>query len=380
MSLSIAKKAVDFLFDSDLNDGVWINPKQSDGIILNFVGGEPLLEINLIDSIMDYFLEKAISLNHRWSLKYMIGMSSNGMLYNTEPVLRFMRKWEGRISINITVDGNKKLHDACRVDFKGNGSYDVASKAFESAIKHSNTPSTKFTIAPGNVQYVFEATKEMIETFDIFCVMSNCVYEEGWTLEHATTLYYELKKLSDWVISEYPDTCFMFSIFDSFIGKPLSNDSNWCGGTGKMLAIDVDGSLLPSLRYSSLSLGLNQPPLVIGDIINGIASTQEQKSMIEMLESITLSSQSTQECIDCPIASGCAWCSAYNYEMTGTPNKRVIYACVMHKARVLATSYYWNILFRHHKDESRFELNIPKEWALEIISEEEYSMLLDLSI
>jgi hypothetical protein len=28
----------------------------------------------------------------------------------------------------------------------------------------------------------------------------NCVFEKGWTLEHATILYYELKKVADYIL------------------------------------------------------------------------------------------------------------------------------------------------------------------------------------
>ena len=51
----------------------------------------------------------------------------------------------------------------------------------------------------------------------------------------------------------------------------------------------------------------------------------------------------------------------------------------MHKARALANSYYWNKFYRKYDMNKRKELTIPKEWALEIISEEEFNMLLDLA-
>ena len=98
-----------------------------------------------------------------------------------------------------------------------------------------------------------------------------------------------------------------------------------------------------------------------------------------MLDNIDRRSQSTDECFNCPIASGCAWCSAYNYEEFGTADKKTTYHCGMHKARVLANVYYWNKLYRAVDNDKRFRLNIPKEWALEIISESEYDFLLELS-
>lgn len=51
----------------------------------------------------------------------------------------------------------------------------------------------------------------------------------------------------------------------------------------------------------------------------------------------------------------------------------------MHQARVMANVYYWNKLYRSLDMEDRFELNIPKDWALEIIDEDEFNMLTALA-
>jgi hypothetical protein len=50
----------------------------------------------------------------------------------------------------------------------------------------------------------------------------------------------------------------------------------------------------------------------------------------------------------------------------------------MLKARVMANCYHFNRLYHLIGSDQVFKLNIPKEWALEIIDEDEYNMLLDL--
>ena len=55
MSFETAKQCIDMLLASnETND--YINPVSSPFLILDFIGGEPLLEIELIDQIMDYFI------------------------------------------------------------------------------------------------------------------------------------------------------------------------------------------------------------------------------------------------------------------------------------------------------------------------------------
>ena len=43
------------------------------------------------------------------------------------------------------------------------------------------------------------------------------------------------------------------------------------------------------------------------------------------------------------MATGCAWCTGYNYDASpdGTIFQRATFICKMHKARVRANNYYW---------------------------------------
>lgn len=104
--------------------------RDAHGLIIEFIGGEPFLEIELIDRTMEYFLNRAIELDHRWQPQYMINISTNGTLGDDPRVQRFIKIYAGRLFIGFTIDGAKEVHDACRVDLAGNGSYDRAIKMF----------------------------------------------------------------------------------------------------------------------------------------------------------------------------------------------------------------------------------------------------------
>lgn len=41
-------------------------------------------------------------------------------------VQRFLDKWAKHLSLSISIDGDKQLHDSCRVFPDGSGSYDLA--------------------------------------------------------------------------------------------------------------------------------------------------------------------------------------------------------------------------------------------------------------
>ena len=66
------------------------------------------------------------------------------------------------------------------------------------------------------------------------------------------------------------------------------------------------------------SLGPDVKPLTIGHVDHGIECTCEERDCVKCLKAIDRRTQSTDECFNCPIADGCSWCSAYNYQVFGT--------------------------------------------------------------
>ena len=111
-----------------------------------------------------------------------------------------------------------------------------------------------------------------------------------------------------------------------------------------------------------------------------IYNTEKTLEIKKELSEITRRSQSTDECFYCPIAAGCAWCSAWNYQETGSVNKRSTNICWMHRAEALANVYYWNKKYIKEGREKRLPLFLEQHNALKIVSEDEYNFLLQLSI
>ena len=378
MNFETAKKFIDDLLD----DKYFINSKNTFTVIFDFIGGEPLMEIELIGKIWDYIISSMIEKEHPWLLFTRMCISSNGLLYNTKEAQNFFNLYGNFCSYSISVDGNKKLHDSCRLDLNGNGTYDrVIDAVHKYNYKYGENPQTKMTIAPGNINYLSNAVFNLIdEKYTV--IMLNCVFENVWEIEHATTLYNQLKIIADYLIENNLYNKIYVRMFSENFYKPMSEEqnTNWCGGVcEKSLAINHKGNLYPCLRYMESSLNNEQEPIVIGNVFNGYGKTLKDKQNIEKISNITRRSQSTDECFNCPIADGCAWCSAYNYEVFGTPNKRTTFTCCMHKAASLANVYYWNKLYKYLNINKVFKMHCPKEWALEIIDEKEYNYLKILS-
>ena len=47
-------------------------------------------------------------------------------MYFKPEVQDFIKKYKDHLSLSITVDGHKELHDSCRIFADGTGSYDLA--------------------------------------------------------------------------------------------------------------------------------------------------------------------------------------------------------------------------------------------------------------
>lgn len=379
MTFDTAKKFLDKLLADEID---LITTENTLGLLVEFIGGEPFLQAKLIDQICSYLFSQMIKKNHPWLFYTNFTICSNGLLYNTPDVQKVLKKFYPRLFLTISLDGDKNLHDTCRVDLSGKGTYDRVMSAVQQHKKiFGYIPDTKMTFCPENITHVYTALKNLYLTGYEF-IYANCSFEEGWDVSHAQIFYKELKKLSDFIIDNnyYSET--YCSLFRENEFQPLSpeDNKNWCGGVaGFSMTINYKGDIYPCLRYIESSLGKNAEPIIIGNVDRGYLKSDSDIANNEKVNNITRRSQSTDKCFYCPIAGGCSWCSAYNYEKTGSANKRVTYICQMHQARSLANVYYWNTLYKKLNINKIFSMNIPKEWALQIISEQEYNNLLKLT-
>ena len=381
MSFDTAKKFVDLLLSGEKGMKDYVSPEISPAIVLEFIGGEPFLEVELIEQVCDYFFEQVTEMQHPWATNYMISICSNGVAYFDPNVQRFLNKYKNRMSFSVTIDGNKELHDSCRVFPDGvTGSYDLAVAAAQDWMNKGYYMGSKITIAPENLTYLYDAIVHMIE-LGYNEINANVVYEKGWEQSHAIEYYKQLKRIADYFLDNDLVEDVFLALFENKNFKPMdeTDNENWCGGNGFMLSCDPDGYLYPCIRYMESSLGSKIEPYRIGNVDDGLGTSLKEVKRIKCLQCITRRSQSTDECFNCPIAQGCSWCSAYNFQETGSPNKRVTYICEMHKARSLANVYFWNMYYKKNKIDNKFKMYCPEEWALKIITKDEYNMLLELS-
>lgn len=355
MSWDIAKQAIDYILNRE-------DEFREESVVWDFIGGEPFLEIDLIDKICDYIKTEMYRLEHHWFNSYRFSFSTNGINYHTEKVQKFIEKNKAHLSIGITIDGTKAKHDLNRIwktkegfspkPDEEKGSYEDVVRNIPLWLRQFPGAATKVTISSADIPYIKESVLHLY-SLGIHEVNINCVFEDVWHEGDDMLFEEQLTELADEIIDNdlYTDnTC---SFYAEHIGKPMRRDidnHNWCGA-GKMLAVDANGMFYPCTRFAQYSLR-SKPAWVIGNVKDGIDENKLRPFL--MLDRTT---QSTDECIDCEVASGCAWCQGENYDAadTHTVYQRSTAICKMHKARVRANNYYWNKLFRKLERENQQE-------------------------
>lgn len=358
MTWDVAKQAIDYILDheSDMSE---------ESVIWDFIGGEPFLEIDLIDKICDYLKVEMFRRNHHWFNSYRFSFSTNGINYATDKVQHFIKKNHEHLSIGITIDGTKRKHDLNRIwktaemekgivpkPEEEKGSYDDVVKNIPLWLKQFPGAGTKVTISSADIPYIKESVLHLY-SLGIHEVNINCVFEDVWKDGDDKLFEQQLTELADAIIDGGYYTDYACSFFTEHMGKPMdcqSENQNWCGA-GRMLAVDAEGNFYPCTRFAQYSLR-SKKAWIIGNVRDGI-----DKNKLRPFFTLDRCTQSTDECINCEVASGCAWCQGENYDAADTPTvyQRSTAICKMHKARVRANNYYWNKLYRKLEKEGERE-------------------------
>lgn len=131
MSLEVAKQSVDFIIE---------NSKHRKNIEIDFFGGEPLMNWDVVKKTVEYAREreKETGKNFRFT------MTTNGVLLNDE-IIDYLN--ENMYNVVLSLDGRKEVNDYMRPTANGKSSYDVILPKFKKLVEKR-----------GNKQYYIRGT------------------------------------------------------------------------------------------------------------------------------------------------------------------------------------------------------------------------------
>ena len=109
MSFDIGKKAIDFILQNSGN---------RKNLEVDFFGGEPLMNFEVVKQIVEYArsVEKDYNKNFRFTI------TTNGVLLNDE-IEQYIN--ENMYNVVLSIDGRKEVNDLMRPARNGKGSYDL---------------------------------------------------------------------------------------------------------------------------------------------------------------------------------------------------------------------------------------------------------------
>ena len=198
MSFEIAKQAIDYILDHE-------DDFREQSVVWDFIGGEPFMEIDLIDRICDYLKAEMFRRNHHWFNSYRFSFSTNGINYHTDKVQAFIKKNASHLSIGITIDGTKQKHDLNRIykqksaDEEERGSYEDVVKNIPLWTSQFPGSGTKVTISSADIPYIKESVLHLY-SLGIHEVNINCVFEDVWKEGDDLLFEDQLMQLADAII------------------------------------------------------------------------------------------------------------------------------------------------------------------------------------
>ena len=104
MPWEVAKQAIDYILADE-------TAFREESVVWEFIGGEPFLEIELIDKICDYLKKEMFRLDHHWFNSYRFSFSTNGINYDSPKVQRFIEKNKKVYSKAINKQHTDRLSD-----------------------------------------------------------------------------------------------------------------------------------------------------------------------------------------------------------------------------------------------------------------------------
>ena len=255
MSEEVGKRAVDFIIEKSFNRR---------HCEIDFFGGEPLINFKTVKAVTEYVRQREIETNKIFKLT----LTTNGILLNDE-VIQWLN--ENNISMVLSLDGRKEIHDAMRPDSKGRGSYEVALKNFRRLVESRNGENyyMRGTYTKKNLDFTADILDMNDKGFDILSVEPVVLKNNplGFTQEDLPKIFNEYDNLTKAYLKRHAQNKkFFFFHFNmdlsnsSCVAKKLSG----CGAGHEYFAVDVNGDLYPCHQF----VGRNKYKL--GNVFDGV--------------------------------------------------------------------------------------------------------------
>ena len=315
MSFETGKRALDFLIE---NSGTRTN------LEVDFFGGEPLMNWQVVKDLVKYArsIEKEHNKNFRFTL------TTNGVLVDDE-VIDFANKEMSNVVLSL--DGRKEIHDAYRVDYNGQGSWEKIVPKFQKFVEKRGNQNyyMRGTFTHANPDFL-EDIKVMLDLGFTELSMEPVVCAPGEKAELTEAdlpiVLEQYEKLAELMLERKkegrPFTFYHYMI-DLKGGPCIYKRISGCGSGTEYMAVTPWGDLYPCHQF------VGDEKYKLGDIFTGVSNKEIQN------EFLSCNVYERKECKDCWARLYCSGgCAANAYHSTGSIKGVYKYGCELFKKRM----------------------------------------------
>ncbi len=315
MSFEVGKRAFDFLIE---NSGTRRN------LEVDFFGGEPLMNFDVIKRLVEY----ARSVEKKYNKNFRFTLTTNGMLIDDQ-VIDFVNKEMSNVVLSL--DGRKEVHDNFRVDYAGNGSYDKIVPKFKKLVEsrggkdyymrgtftHANTDFTN------DIFHMADLGFKELSMEPVVCPPGD---KYALTNEDLPIIKEQYEILAKEMIKRKKagnGFTFYHYMLDLKNGPCIYKRITGCGSGTEYMAVTPWGDLYPCHQF------VGEEKYLLGNVFDGVKNTAVQD------EFRSCNAYARKECKDCWAKLYCSGgCAANSYHATGKVSGVYEYGCELFKKRI----------------------------------------------
>jgi len=297
MSYEVGQKAFDYLVK---NSGNRVN------LEVDFFGGEPLMNFEVIKKLVDY----ARSLEKDNNKRFRFTVTTNGVLLDDE-IIDYIN--ENMDNVVLSIDGRKSVNDKMRKTLNDKGSYDVIVNNFKKLIASRKDKDyfARGTYTAYNLDFS-EDVKHMrdlgFEHISVEPVVTKPEEKYALTEKHVEQLKKEYEKLAKMYVNDYKNKDNKFSFFHFNIeldgGPCIYKRSVGCGAGTEYVAVTPEGDFYPCHQF------VGETEFIIGNVNDGITN----ETVVDKFRNVSVNDKPIcKECWAKYYCSGGCHANAYNF-------------------------------------------------------------------
>lgn len=258
MTKEVAERAVDFLIESS-------GPRRHCEI--DFFGGEPLLNMDVVRHTVDYVHCRAAATGKIFKLT----LTTNAVLLDDD-IINYLN--EHNISLVLSLDGRREVHDRMRPDALGGGSYDEVVANIKRAVASRNDQNyyVRGTFTAHNIDFAADVLAMADLGFSQLSVEPVVGKDSDYALreEHLPELFHQYELLAAaYLERKLAGQGFDFFHFNLDInnGPCVAKRLSGCGAGHEYFAVTPTGELYPCHQF------VGRDEFCLGTVFEGVKNT-----------------------------------------------------------------------------------------------------------